>query len=204
MCGAFEQHNKAMHRWAVILDDWPADADRRINIRPTMIAGTIDAEGYHERSWSLIPSWAKEATLKFSTFNARAETITEKATYRQPWRKSQRCIVPASAYFEWPTIDGKKQCRRLTQEGGSPWLMAGLWEQWMNGDDSRNSFAVITTSSVQQIEWVHNRMPLIINPDDLDCWLTGSPEDAEALLAKKSTTKIDVVPGDPKSPPDTN
>lgn len=201
MCGAFEQHNKAMHRWVAILDDWPSDAERRINIRPTTIAGTIDAEGYHERSWSLIPTWAKEPKLKFSTFNARAETIAEKATYRQPWRKSQRCIVPASAYFEWPTIDGKKQCHRLTPCDGSPWLMAGLWEQWASGADHRNTFTVVTTTPAQQIEWVHSRMPLMIHADDLDCWLTGSPEDAETLLSKKPTTEIQAVPGDPKSPP---
>ena len=201
MCGAFEQHNKAMHLWAAILGDWPSDAERRRNIRPTMIAGTVDAEGYRERSWSLIPAWAKEPKLKFSTFNARAETITEKATYRQPWKRSQRCVVPASAYFEWPVVEGKKQPHKLCRADGEPWLMAGLWECWARGDEQRSSFTVITTTPVQQIEWVHHRMPLMIGIADLDCWLTGSPEDAQSLLGIKSIAEIEVIPGDPKIVP---
>lgn len=197
MCGAFEQHNQAMHDWADLLKDWPSDAELRINIRPTMIAGTIDAEGYQERSWSLIPRWAKTPKLKFSTFNARAESVTEKATYRDPWKRSQRCIVPASAYFEWPVVEGRKQCHRLSVTGDYPWLMAGLWEEWSHGDDARNTFTIITTTPVVQIAWVHTRMPLMIQAEDVECWLTGS----EALMLKKPADGISVRPGDPKHPP---
>ena len=80
--------------------------------------------------------------------------------------------------------------------------MAGLWEHWAKEGDVRNSFTVITTTPAKQIEWVHSRMPLMVQPEDLDCWLTGSPDEAEALLVKKPDHPILVEPGDPKAPPE--
>ncbi|MBB3046812.1 putative SOS response-associated peptidase YedK [Litorivivens lipolytica] len=202
MCGAFEQHHRSVVALTRLLKEWPSDAERRRNIRPTMMAGTVDAEGYRERSWSLIPRWAKEPKLKYSTFNARAESLSEKATFRDPWRRSQRCVVPASAYFEWPVLEGKKQAFRLRRADGEVWLMAGLWESWEQGDEKRETFTVITTTPAQQIEWVHNRMPLMIDPKDLNCWLTGSPEEAKQLLDKKPSVDIEAVPGHPTDPVD--
>ncbi len=201
MCGAFEQHTKAMLGWVDLLGDWPCDVSR-INIRPTMMAGTLDAEGYRERKWSLIPAWAKEPKLSFSTFNARAETLSEKPAFRQAWRRSQRCIVAASAYFEWPTLDGKKQCHRLFKADGSPWLMAGLWEFWHQGSEHCDSFTVITATPAPEIEWAHHRMPLMIDRQDMDCWLTGSPEEAARLLTRITPDEIVCKPGDPKDAPE--
>lgn len=202
MCGCFEQHHKSVVTLTRLLDDWPSDAERRLNIRPTMIAGTVDAEGYKVRSWSLIPAWAKEPKLKFSTFNARAETLTEKAAFRQAWRRSQRCVVPASAYFEWPVLEGKKQPHRILRGDGAPWLMAGLWENWGQGDERRETFTVITTVARADIDWVHHRMPLMIEEHDLDRWLAGAPEEAEPLLNRQPDADIVTQPGDPKIPPD--
>lgn len=201
MCGAFEQHNAAMHRWAEILADWPSEEKLRLNLRPTMLAGTVDSEGYRERSWSLIPQWAKEPKLKYSTFNARAEGLKEKPTFRDAWKRSQRCIVPASAYFEWPVVDGKKVCHRISMPEEEPLLLGGLWETWSQGENVRETFTIITTAAGGDIEWVHHRTPLLITQGDIDCWLNGEPEEAKILLEPRSKTGLLASPI--SSPPKT-
>ncbi len=190
MCGAFEQHNKAMHEWAAILHDWPDDAASRLNIRPSLTAGTIDAEGYRERSWSLLPRWAKEPKLKFSTFNARAEGIENKPAFRDAWKRSQRCVVPASRYFEWPTIDGKKQCHAIAPQTDRALLLGGLWEIWEAEGERKETFTIITTAASPDIAWIHHRSPLILFPGELNCWLSGSPEDAAKLLQPKAESGL--------------
>lgn len=194
MCGAFEQHGEAMRGWANLLRDWPPEAERQKNIRPTNWAGTVDAEGYKRRSWSLIPKWSKEPKSKYATFNARAETVHEKPAFRDAWRRSQRCVVPASAYFEWPVLDGRKQCHRLCNPDESPILFGGLWEYWEAGDVALPSFTVITTSSASDIDWVHPRTPLIIDPDAVDHWLTCSPEEAAELMRPRTESGIQATP----------
>lgn len=184
MCSRFEQHVQKMHDWAELLKDWPSDAERRLNIKPTNSVGTLDAEGYKVRSWWLIPHWAKDlqSLKKYPTFNAKAETLKEKPSFRDPWKRSQRCIVPASAFFEWPTIDGKKLCHRISMGGGGPLFMAGLWEVWEQGDDHRDTFTIITSDPLPEIARIHNRSPVLLTLDEVDTWLHGSPGEAERLL----------------------
>jgi putative SOS response-associated peptidase YedK len=80
--------------------------------------------------WALIPWFAKERKLKFPTCNARSEELSEKASYKLPWARGQRCIIPAEAFFEpcWET--GKHIPWRFTQPSGEPWGLAGLWNTW--------------------------------------------------------------------------
>ncbi|MBB5188880.1 putative SOS response-associated peptidase YedK [Zhongshania antarctica] len=196
MCGAFEQHGIAMHQWAALLADWPANDISRINIRPTDMAATLDARGYALRRWSLIPRWSNDPKLKFATFNARAETIAEKPTFRDAWRQSQRCIIPASAYFEWPVIEGDKQCHRLSREDGDAILFGGLWETWQQAELKLETFTIITTAAATDIDWVHARTPLLIDAEHIDQWLTGSPEAAGKMLRPrvKSALHVSAVP----------
>lgn len=201
MCGAFEQHLNAMHDWVNLFQDWPSSQTALFNIRPTSQAGTLDAEGFKLRRWSLLPKWAKEPKLKYSTFNARSETLTEKPTFRDAWRRSQRCIVPASAYFEWPVVDGKKQCQRVYSEDTKPLLFGGLWETWEHGDTTIESFTVITTPAIPAIEWVHHRTPLIIPELAIDDWLTGSVDDATEIM--KINKNILIAVSAIQSPPKT-
>ena len=84
MCGRYEQHIPALVSWMRVLGDWPRDIPSRYNVCPTQTAATVDAEGYRERHWSLIPAWSKAPKLKYSTFNARAESLADKATFRKP------------------------------------------------------------------------------------------------------------------------
>lgn len=195
MCGAFEQHTRAMHRWTELLTNWPLDVQDRLNVRPTMMAGTLDARGYRERAWSLVPAWADSPRLPYSTFNARAESIESKPAFRSAWRKSQRCIVPVSAYFEWPVVDSVKRCHRIFNAGGEPLLLAGLWDVWQ-GKTVHESFTVLTSSPIKSIDWVHHRMPLVLDPENRSAWLEGSLEEASALLKVDTSVQLAVEPFD--------
>lgn len=201
MCGAFEQHFSAMHDWVNVLQDWPSSQEALFNIRPSTQAGTLDAEGFRLRRWSLLPKWAKEPKLKYSTFNARSESLAEKPTFRDAWRHSQRCIAPASAYFEWPLVNGQKQCHRVYTKDTKPLLLGGLWERWGEGDELIESFTVVTVPAIASIDWLHHRMPLIIPENAIDDWLSGSVEDAIGIM--QSTENIELaanaIPSPPKS-----
>ncbi len=196
MCTQFEQtmlenHEDYLERF---VKGGPEVYVSRENIRPTTPALTIDAEGYRDRSWSLIPAWSKEPKLKFATFNARAETITEKPAFRTAWKRSQRCVVPATAYGEWPVVDGKKQRHRLLLKGDVPLMFGGLWERWQQGKDVRNSFTIVTVQPVTQIAWVHHRMPLMLKAENVERWLHAAPEECEELLQPQEVGDLKAEP----------
>lgn len=133
--------------------------------------------------WGLTPSWAKEPKIANSTFNARSDTVAEKPSFRSAFKK-RRCLVPASAYFEWQPIAGEKKKRkyRIALADGEPIGFAGLWE-WhpgFDGGEAFESYTIITTEPNSAMETIHNRMPVILQPDDFSLWL--APEQNPELL----------------------
>lgn len=171
-----------MQLWVGDIPRWRDESELEYNLRPTMTVVTIDAEGYKARSWALVPKWSKQPKLKYSTFNARGETLTEKSTYRGAWRASQRCLIPASAYFEWTGPRGAKQCHAVEPESGKGLCFAGLWEVWGRGESEHHSCTIITVAAHPSIEWLHHRMPLMLDKDGAEVWLAGSPEEAGELI----------------------
>jgi putative SOS response-associated peptidase YedK len=130
--------------------------------------------------WGLVPSWSKEPHTKFSTINARAETLTTSAVYRGPF-KSRRCLVPASAFYEWkPAAKGKQPfCIRV--KGGELFAFAGLYDIWQDGEGNElYSYTVITTTPNELVAPIHNRMPVILRREDEATWLDKSA-DADRL-----------------------
>lgn len=171
-----------MQLWVGDIPRWRDESEIEYNLRPTMAVGTIDAEGYKARSWSLIPKWAKGPKLRYSTFNARGETVHEKNTFRGAWAASQRCLIPASAYFEWTGKRGAKQCHAVEPQSGLGLCFGGLWETWSSGEDVRHSCTIVTVAAHESIQWLHHRMPLMLDKAQADVWLAGSPEEAGALI----------------------
>lgn len=183
MCSRFEQHLERVHRWSKVLRDWSRKRAAQYNIKPTQLAGTIDAEGFSERSWWLIPPWPKSARIKYPTFNARGETLAHKPAFRHAWQQSQRCIVPASCYFEWTGPKGSKQCHVVERSDGAPHLLTGLWETWVGGDQTVESFTIVTVDAAPEIDWLHPRMPrALADETETNTWLHGSPDEAADLL----------------------
>jgi len=122
--------------------------------------------------WGLVPYWATDAKIGYSTINARAEEVVAKPLYREAFKK-RRCIVPADAFYEWQQIDAKtKQPFAFGMQSGEPYAFAGLWERWKPKEGQPlETFTILTTYPNALAEKVHNRMPVILEPRDYpDGW----------------------------------
>ena len=132
--------------------------------------------------WALIPSWAKDpAQLKTNLFNARSETAAEKASFKGPLRY-KRAIIPASGFFEWKREGTRKTPHYIQLAGGEPIGFAGLYDVWR---DELLSCTILTTSPNELMATLHDRMPVILSPEDYDRWLDPSMtnvSDIEDLL----------------------
>ena len=118
--------------------------------------------------WGFIPHWVKEPVLK--PINARAETLADKPYFRDAFRR-RRCLVPANGYYEWRAGNGGKQPFFIRMAGADLFSFAGLWSSWQGPDGAVESCVIITTSAREELADIHDRMPVIIAPDDYDAWL---------------------------------
>ncbi len=125
--------------------------------------------------WGLLPSWVKEPkAFKASMFNARSESASEKASFKGPLCY-KRAIVPASGFYEWLRGDGKAKTPHYIQlSGGKPIGFAGLYDLW---NDEVLSCTILTTNPNDLMATLHDRMPVILAPDDYDRWLDPSVTD---------------------------
>ena len=157
------------------------------NIAPTqnMLVVILDPAGKRiavKMRWGLIPSWAKEPKMKYPTFNAKAETVSELASFRGAWKAGRRCLVVTDGFYEWRKSD--KQPFAVACVNDALTVMAGLWEEWRGptGEVIR-SCTVITTDTNDLLAPIHNRMPVILAPEDWPAWLGETPVDEAALKA---------------------
>jgi putative SOS response-associated peptidase YedK len=133
--------------------------------------------------WGLVPSWSQGPDNRYSMINARAETLASKPAYRRPF-KSRRCLIPADGFFEWQRVASGKQPYYIGVGGQQPFAMAGLWESWKGADGERiESCAIITTEANPLLAQIHNRMPVILEPEGCGIWLDHGQADTEAVKA---------------------
>lgn len=163
------------------------------DVRPTQSAPVIRLDAGQRLAlparWGLIPSWAKDESFAQHTFNARAETLRTKASFRSAFRQ-RRCLVPASAFYEWRSMpqQKRKQKLRFTSPQHHPLALAGLWERWQppgNGE-VLDTYTIITTAPNALMAPVHDRMPAILGADDWEAWLDPDTENhllLESMLA---------------------
>ena len=137
--------------------------------------------------WGLVPSWAKDIKIGFSTFNARAEAIQTRPAFRGAWKAGRRCLVVADAYYEWRAADRQPFAVALGNRG--PMTFAGLWDTWHNpaGSDAKplKSFTIITTPANGLLQPLHDRMPALLPPNRWAAWLgetEASDDDLKAML----------------------
>ncbi len=155
------------------------------NIAPTSLinAITADTEGRrhnHKMRWGLIPSWAKDISIGNKLSNARGETVAEKPSFKSAF-KYRRCLIPASGFYEWTKEKSYKQPWYISLKSGAPLAFAGLWDTWHPKEgDSITSCCIITTSANCFMEPIHDRMPVILNPDQWPTWL--SPQENQSSI----------------------
>ena len=144
----------------------------------------VDANGQNElklMKWGLVPSWAKEAKVGYKMINARSEGIETKPSFRHAY-KSQRCLVPANGFYEWQKSTTGKTPYYITLANQDILSFAGLWEYWQQPDgQSLETYTIITTQANSDMEYVHDRMPVIVKPQQEDDWLNPNNQDPEFL-----------------------
>ena len=152
--------------------------------------------------WGLVPWWSKGAKLAYATFNAQCESLAEKPAFRDAWRRGQRCIVPLDAFYEWQAIGKRKQPFAVARRDGALLAVGGLWERTKLPDGSiLRSFTIITTPPNRLLAPFHNRMPLILAPEDVATWLGEvevAPETVSALLRPCPEEWLTLWPVDPR------
>jgi putative SOS response-associated peptidase YedK len=149
--------------------------------------------------WGLIPSWAKDLKIGYSTFNARAESLTTRAAFRGAWRARRRCLVLADGYYEWRAAD--KQPFAVTLANRGPMTLAGIWDDWRSPAGERiKSFAIITTAANALLTPLHNRMPVVIAPDRWADWLgENAPADSAIETLLRPYTRPASVHANPRT-----
>jgi putative SOS response-associated peptidase YedK len=162
MCSRYELNSSAREiRLAFDLSEIPV-LQNQPEIRPTDVAVLIDQnKSALMQPWGFKVDWTKQPMI-----NARSETLTEKPTFK-PWLQS-RCIVPASAYFEWRTDEaGKKRKNRIWLPDTTTMAMAGLTDG--------ECFTIVTCTPARAIEHIHSRMPVLLAANDMERWLSDNP-----------------------------
>ena len=192
MCGRYALHTQPeVAALAFGLSQVPAYAPR-YNIAPTakvlVVRAPEGALGVRDREaalvrWGLVPRWAKDPSIGAKMNNARAETVAEKPSFREAYRK-RRCLIPANGFFEWKSEGGRKQPYYVFPASGELFAFAGLWEQWKD----LQTCAIITTAANQPMAAVHERMPVIVAAGDYGSWLGG----ADGLLRPCPAAAIEI------------
>ena len=174
--------------------DWslhvPAPLFESYNVAPTMLVPAV-RERAHRRScdllrWGLVPHWAKGIPPKYGTINARIETLATAASYRGPWQRGQRCILPVLGFYEWQVLQERKQPWYVHLADQRVFGLAGLWDASTAADGTViESCTIVTMPANAFMAVIHNgraRMPAILDPADHATWLAGDADAARACL----------------------
>lgn len=172
--------------WTVVAP--PSTVVPNFNMCPTqkgLVLNVTDGTvGFREMRWGLVPPWAasvKDAD-KYSLINARSEDIATKPSYKAAFHQ-RRCVVPLSGFFEWRRSDSHKVPFAIRMKDASIMSVAGVWESWTSKESGQSveSFALITTNPNTLMEGIHNRMPVILSPDDELQWIDPTHSNLESL-----------------------
>lgn len=175
-----------------------------------------------EFKWGLIPSWAKDTKIGQKMINARSETLAEKSAFKNAFER-RRCIIPASSFYEWKHIEleeeavaarsgapslfeefevskpkGRKKIVKqpyaISLKSGEPFGLAGLWEMWSNDKGEKiRSCTVVTTSPNEAVAELHNRMPVMLKPEQFNLWLDLENRDVHDLFAPIPSDQITIA-----------
>jgi len=166
------------------------DSQPRYNIAPTQTVAALrtaaDGKGRELAAlrWGLVPSWAKYLKISSSLINARGETVATKPAFRSALRR-RRCLIPADGFYEWQAVPGQKtkQPYFISLCDEPVFAFAGLWEHWTSPEGAGvDSCTIVTTDANEFMQPIHNRMPVILERADYECWLDPECQVPEAVL----------------------
>jgi len=146
----------------------------RYNIAPGQNVPIIRNAGHCNElllaRWGLVPHWSREPGTKYSTINARAETVAEKPSYRDAFKR-KRCLISANGFYEWRRDGDKKTPHHIHAPDNSLLAFAGLWDHWEKQGEGFDSCSIIVTAASRAMQPIHERMPVILNPAQYSTWL---------------------------------
>jgi putative SOS response-associated peptidase YedK len=184
MCGRYRlsRRKQIVEEYFDCVSDEP-DWNPRYNIAPTQPIPVIrqnPKEPVRELSlvrWGLIPSWAKDSSAAARMINARSETASTKPAFRDAL-KSRRCLVPADGFYEWQRTGKTKQPYCFEVDDGKLFAFAGMWDRWKDASGNAvETCSILTTTPNAVTASVHDRMPVILDPDGYDLWLDPGMKD---------------------------
>ncbi len=201
MCGRYTQTRKLhdlVDRFGI--EDPDFDLAPRYNLAPSQDApvvgvnpNTPDTRSLRLMRWGLVPYHAKEAAKPI--INARAETLAQRPAFRGLLPR-RRCLVPADGFYEWRREGRFRTPMRFTLKSGEPFAFAGLWDRRLQPDGAPlYSFTIVTTSPNRLLEPVHNRMPVILRPEDEAKWLDPAATDPAALAQRLKPYPAELMVG---------
>jgi putative SOS response-associated peptidase YedK len=192
MCGRYilAQVTKAEREFALTRAAWKLSASWNIAPTESVAVVRIGADGEREgvsMRWGLIPFFTHGEPPKYGTINATVERIETGPCWRGPWRRNYRCILPATAFYEWQQLPGGRKQPFVIEVTDQPIFgFAGLWDRSVHPDGSTiESCTIITLPASPLMAEIHNakkREPAILRREDREAWLEGSPHDAKAVL----------------------
>ena len=157
----------------------------------TVVGGESRRAGFMR--WGLIPFWAKNHSIGSRMINARAETVADKPSFRESFRR-RRCLVLADGFYEWQRTASGKRPMSIAMRSGEPFAFAGIWSVWKDPDgNSIPTCAIITTSANELLRPIHHRMPVILPRDMEGVWLDRSIEDPNPLRSVLSPYPEDAM-----------
>jgi putative SOS response-associated peptidase YedK len=185
MCGRFTLHtlpDVLQDHFGV--DQLPSELAPSYNISPSQDIAAVRMLGERRRldmlRWGLVPAWAKDVKIGYRMINARAETVADKPAWRTAFRL-RRCLIPADGFYEWRRTADGKQPYHIRMKDGGVFGLAGIWERREVADGVLESCSIIVTAANDTIRPVHDRMPVIIAPQDYTAWLDPGLRDPGAL-----------------------
>lgn len=204
MCGRFTitaTLDELLERYGVYDDTSIPTYRPNYNVAPTQMLPVVINDGNNNclelMKWGLIPSWAKDPKIAFKTINARAETVAEKPAFRTSIRR-KRCIIPACSFYEWRKIGANKQPMRITLKSEEIFSMAGVYDSWTDPEGEQvNSFSILTSEPNELMMDIHDRMPVILKPENEALWLdrgTNEPEMIRHLMVPFLSDQMKAYP----------
>lgn len=211
MCGRFAQASgTAAYAKALGLsaEHQYGDLIARYNLAPTELVLVARRADYGQAEapvsgisfvtmrWGLVPHWSKGPDHRFSMINARAETIAERAAFREPFR-CRRCVVPADGFYEWRQECNGKQPYYFHRADGQPLLFAGLWDRWSPPEgEPLVSCTIVVTHANAQVRPIHDRMPVVLSGEEARAWmdLETPPDELQGLLKALPDGVVDIYP----------
>jgi putative SOS response-associated peptidase YedK len=182
MCGRFAFYSPSEATAALFGANAPTEVVPRYNIAPTQFIAAVrrdeqEAPELAMLRWGLVPFWAKDPSIGNRMINARSETVAEKPSFRNAYKK-RRCLILADGFYEWRKEGDGKTPYFISLADGSPFAFAGLWENWSSKEsgESLQTTAIITTAASDFMAQLHQRMPVVVRPEQADRWLAGDAE----------------------------